>query len=106
YCGPGTIDPVVAHADRARPASIVNPRFHQPIVPALRCALIGILPVPRLAPHPGTTGGENAIVSMATKKRRAARPAPPRQRPIRLVTGVGFEPTANINPHRTSFERP
>src|SRR5712692_5937236 len=63
YSGPGTIDAVVAHAESARPASNVSPRFHLPPVPTLRCALIGILLVPRLDPHRGTPGGGSAIGS-------------------------------------------
>src|SRR5712692_8820096 len=61
YCGPGTIEAVVAHADTATPASNVSPRLHQFPDVILRCALIEILPVPRLGPHRGTTGAGSAI---------------------------------------------
>src|SRR5262249_8019354 len=43
YWGPGTTDAVVVHADRARPATNMSPRAHEPPVPTPRCAVLGIL---------------------------------------------------------------
>src|SRR6185369_16170109 len=75
YCGPGTIDAVVAHADRARPANNVSPRLHQPAARTLRCVVIGISLGTRLGPHRGTVGGGNAIA-----QREGRRDLPPASR--------------------------